>query len=167
MFNKRSFTGSDGVLTLSDADPFDPDTFTNYFGESGVVGRVVNVKLQVRTRVSAFYEMGARTAKELRPGHITVFGSVERAYVNGAMLRLMLGQYAESEENEIFRIPTFNMSVALDRVDEPGDEGSSVLTAFGVIFDTWQMDFPEDDFALERMTFKARRVTVLDNEVSS
>jgi hypothetical protein len=48
-----------------------------------------------------------------------------------------------------------------------GDEGNSVLTMYGVIFDTWQTMLPEDDFMLEKLSFKARRLAVADSEVSA
>lgn len=165
MFNTSTFAGVDGILTLSDQDAFDADTFTAYFGEGGAVGRVTNVTLNVSTDVRAFHELGAHAAKELRAGNIHVSGTVERAFINGALLRLMLGQYAESEEASPFKIPTFNMKVSLDNYMREGDEGNSVLTVYGVIFHSWQFRLPEDDFAMENLSFVARRVSVGDTQV--
>jgi hypothetical protein len=58
------------------------------------------------------------------------------------------------------------MKLALDNLAPAGEEGNSILTVFGVMFDTWQVSLPEDDFMLERLTFKARRIQVEDKEVS-
>ena len=46
--------------------------------------------------VKPFHELGQRFATELRPGNINVQGTIERAHVNGALLKLMLGPAAQS-----------------------------------------------------------------------
>jgi len=132
-----------------------------------VVGRVTNVSLAVTTDIKPFYELGSRSAKELRAGNIAISGTVERAYLNGALLKLMLGQYSDSEEAVGFTIPSFDMKLILDNLMPAGDEGNSVLTVYGVIFDTWQTLLPEDNFMLEKLSFKARRLAVADTEVSA
>jgi len=167
VFNSRNFCGTDGTLVLSDPVDLDPAVFPNYWGESGVVGRVTNVSLSVTTDVKPFYELGSRSAKELRAGNIAIAGTVERAYLNGALLKLMLGQYSDSEEAVGFTIPSFNMKLILDNLMPAGDEGNSILTVYGVIFDTWQTVLPEDDFMLEKLSFKARRLAVADSEVTA
>lgn len=165
MFNTSTFYGTDGVLTLSDADGFAPDTFTEYFGEGGIVGRVTNVSLSVSIDIKAFHELGSHAPKELRAGNISIGGTVDRAFINGALLRLMLGQYAESEETAPFKIPSFNMKVSLDNLKPDGDAGNGVLTIYGVIFSSWQFNLPEDDFVLEKLSFKARRISSEDTAV--
>jgi hypothetical protein len=163
--NTSTFFGTDGSLTLSDPDGLDADTFGEYFGESGTVARVVNVAIQVTTRIHPFYEMGSRLPTELRAGNVAIAGTVERAYVNGALLRMMLGQYAVAEEAAGLVIPSFNMKLILDNLRPPGDAGNSLLTVYGVSFDSWQWNLPESDFALERLSFRARRLAVTDNPV--
>ncbi len=167
MFNTNTYTGTDGILTLSDVDPdaFDGDVFTSYFGDGGIVGRVTNVTLQTSVKIRAHHEIGSHAPKELRAGNIHIGGTVERAFINGAMLRLMLGQYAESEETTPFKIPKLNMKIGLDNLQPAGDEGTAVLTVYGVMFDTWQFHLPEDDFVLEKLSFKALRITAEDTEV--
>src|SRR5512133_2172596 len=159
MFNTSTFYGTDGILTLADADAeaFPADVFTNYFGEGGVVGRVTNVTLAISVDIQPFHELGTRSAKELRAGNISVGGTVERAYVNGALLRLMLGQYAENEEATLFKMPSFNMKVTLDNMNPTGEAGNSILAVYGVMFDAWQFALPEGDFVMEKLAFKARR----------
>lgn len=163
MFNANTYAGSDGSLTLSDADGF--EGFATYFGEDGLVGRVTGVTLQVLTDVREFHEVGRRLPKELRAGNITISGTVSRAYINGAMIKLMLGQYAESEDAPGLKIPSFNMKVILDNLQPPGDPGNSILTIYGVIFASWRFDLPEDDFVLEQLSFKAKRIAIADTEV--
>lgn len=165
MFNANVYSGADGSLTISDPDGLDAEVFGKYFGESGQVGRVTNVSIAVSTQIRAFHEMGTHGTKELRAGNTQVSGTVERAYINGALLRLMLGKNATDEEAAPLKIPSFNMKVILDNLQPEGDAGNSVLTLYGVIFDSWQFNLPEDDFVLERMTFRARRVGVSDVEV--
>src|SRR5262245_58233181 len=162
MFNSHTFCGTDGSLVLSDPDGLDAAAFTSYWGDTGVVGRVTNVAISVTTEVRPFYELGSRAPKELRTGNIAISGSVERAYINGALLKLMLGQYAESEEAVGFKIPSFNMKLILDNLMPAGDAGNSVLTLYGVIFESWQTYLPEDNFMLEKLTFKAKRLAVAD-----
>lgn len=165
MLNTSTFFGTDGTMTLSDATGLDADAFGDYFGESGAVARVVNVAIQVTTRIHPFYGMGSRLPTELRAGNIAIAGTVERAYVNGALLRMMLGEYAVTEEAAGLAVPTFNMKLILDNLRPPGDEGNSLLTVYGVMFDSWQWNLPESDFALERLSFRARRLAVTDNAV--
>jgi hypothetical protein len=165
MFNTNTFFGTDGVLALSDADGIDAGVFTNYFGEGGIVGRLQNISLAVSVEIKPFHELGSRAAKELRAGNIYISGTVERAFINGAMLKLMLGQYADEEETTGFKIPSFNMKVGLDNLKPAGDEGNAILTVYGVMFDTWQFKLPEDDFVMENLSFKARRIKAEDTEV--
>lgn len=163
MFNTSTFYGTDGSLALSDVDGF--EGFTSYFGEDGLVGRVTGISIRASTEVKPFHELGSRTAKELRAGNISISGTVERAYINGALLKLMLGLYAENEEAPGYKIPTFNLKIILDNLKPEGDAGNSILTVYGLIFDTWRFNLPEDDFVLEKLSFKAKRIAIQDSEV--
>jgi hypothetical protein len=165
MYNTRTFYGTDGTLTVANQSAMEPDALTTYLGEGNVVGRVVGVALTVATRVQAFHEVGWRLPRELRAGRIEIAGTIERAYVNGALLRLMLGEYAVTEEATGFTIPSFDMVVALDNQTPPGEPGNSSLTIYGAMFDAWRLDLPADDFVLERLSFKAQRIGVADTEV--
>jgi hypothetical protein len=161
MYNTNTYFGTDGALSLSDVSGF--GAFADYFGQSGVVGRVTNISISIGTEVKTFHELGLRSPRELRAGNMYISGSVERAYINGSMLKLMLGQYAEAEESTGFQIPSFNMKIILDNIRPPGDPGSSILTVYGVIFDAWQFCLPEDTFVMEKLSFKARRISIKDN----
>jgi len=164
VFNTNVYSGADGTLAFGDPTGMDADVFGKYFGETGQVGRVTNVSVAVSTRVKAFHEMGSHAPKEIRAGNIEISGSVERAYINGALLRLMLGKDATDEETPPLKMPTFNIKLILDNMLPEGDAGNSVLTLYDVIFDSWQFNLPEDDFVLERATFRARRIAVTDTE---
>jgi len=166
VFNMSLYSGPHGSLTLSDPNGLDtPDIFSEYFGESGAVARVVNVGIHVTTQVHPFYEMGSRLPTELRAGNIAIAGSVERAYINGALLRMMLGAYGVAEESPGLAVPSFNMKLILDNLRPAGDDGNSLLTVYGVTFDSWQWNLPEADFCMERLSFRARRLALVDNPV--
>jgi hypothetical protein len=165
--NTQTYFGTDGVLLVSDPKDFEQDSFTLLFGDSGQLARVTNVSVYVTTEVVAFHQLGSRAPKELRAGNITISGTVERAYINGALMRLMLGQYAENEEVAGYAIPAFNMKLILDNLVPAGDEGNSILTLYGVMFDTWQVHLPENDFMMEKLGFKALRIAVTDSEIST
>ena len=164
-FNTSTYFGTDGSISLSDVDGF--AGFGAYFGEGGAVGRVTNVSIRVTTELKTFHELGSRAPRELRAGNFSISGSVERAYINGAMLKVMLGDYAEKEESPGFKIPTFNMKILLDNATTPGDEGNSTLTIYGAMFDSWALRLPEDDFVLENLTFQAKRISIVDAELPS
>jgi hypothetical protein len=165
MYNTRTFYGTDGTLTIAGQTAMEPADLTTYLGEGNVVGTVLGVELSVATRIRPFHPVGRRTPSELRAGRIEIAGTVERAYVNGALLRLMLGEYATTEEAPGFTIPTFDMVLALDNQQPPGAPGNSSLTVYGAMFEHWRLDLPADDFVLERLSFKAQRIGLADAEV--
>lgn len=165
MFNSRTFFGTDGTLTVANQTALDADTLTKYMGQGSTIGRVQNVTISVSTEVKPFHEMGSRLPKELRAGKIAIGGTVERAFVNGALLRLMLGQYATDDEAAGFVVPTLDMVLTLDNQMPPGDDGNTVLTVYGVMFEGWDLNLPADDFVLEGLSYKAKRVKVGDTEV--
>jgi hypothetical protein len=165
VLNTTTYFGTDGTLVISDPHDLDADAFTTLLPQDGQVARVTNVTLALTMDIKPFHEMGARYPSELRAGNITISGRVERAYINGALLRLMVGQYALEPESAGLPIPNFTMKVAVDNLAPAGEEGNSVLTVYGVMFDSWQVDLPEDDFMLEQLTFKAQRIQVEDREI--
>lgn len=162
MFNTNVYSGTDGTLTLSNPVGVEEDAWGGYFGEVAEVGRVTNVSISVNTVIRAFHELGTHLPRELRAGSVSIEGTVERAYINGAMLTLMLGKAASEEETGLLKIPSFDMKIALDNLTPEGDNGNSLLTVYGVMFNRWQFNLRDDDFVLEHLGFKARRVAVLD-----
>ena len=87
-------------------------------------------------------------------------GSIDRAYINGALLKLMLGEAAASRPAGTFAGPSFNLSVRLENPSLPGT--ASTVTVMGVKLEEWQYQLPEDDFAMERVNFRALWVKVED-----
>jgi hypothetical protein len=121
---------------------------------------VSGVTVRVTNDVKPFHELGQRFATELRPGNINVSGSIERAHVNGALLKLMLGPAAQSRPAATFASPSFNLSLRLENPSLPGNQ--STVTVMGVKLDEWSTSIPEDDFVMEKVGFQALWVKVED-----
>ena len=92
------YRGSDGTISLAVETGPEGDLAAAVNDEYGLtpVGRVTGVTVNVESDVEPFHELGQRFATELRPGNINVRGSIRRAHVNGALLKLMLGDAASS-----------------------------------------------------------------------
>jgi len=125
---------------------------------SNAVGRLTNLSVSVRSAVDPFYEIGRRYPAALRPGRVAVAGSADRALINGALLRLLLGDGASSPPSgPAFVQPAFNLLATLRDVGRP--DAFAKLTVFGVQFDSWTSDVAIDkDFVLESVTFQAMRL---------
>ncbi len=83
------YRGADGTISVAvesgvegDAAKTVADTFS-----LTPVGRCTGVTVNVTNDVKAFHELGQRFATDLRPGNINVSGTIQRAYVNGALLK--------------------------------------------------------------------------------
>ena len=124
------------------------------------VGRVQDVRVEVQSDVKAFHEIGQRYATELRPGNVNISGTIGRAYVNGAMLKLLLGEAAEGRPAASWAQPAFNITLLLDNPSLP--DVRNTMTLHGVKIDNWVVGVPEDDFVLESVGFQALYMTVQD-----
>ena len=125
---------------------------------SNTVGRLHMVTVSVLSDVKPFYEIGRRYPTHLRPGVVRVSGSAERAHVNGALLRLLLGDGALSPPGPPFFVqPMFNIDATLRDPTRP--EQLTRLTVFGIKFDGWDYHLAMDsDFVMEQVTFQAMRI---------
>ncbi len=159
------FTSANGTLTLANEDtPEGKDAsaiMTPYALQT--VGRVTNVEVYVQTDLEEFYQIGRRHAVSLHASNVHVSGKVGRAYVNGALLWLLLGRGASPNNvAEPYVEPTFNLSILLSDPEVPGN--SVGLELKGVKFQNWGFMLPEDDFVMENATFKALAIRVIDKE---
>jgi hypothetical protein len=163
MPNTNIFRGSDATLVLAvdDASTVEgglADGLINEYEFSNVVGRLSDVTIRVENDVRAYHEIGKRLPSELRPGNVNISGSASRAHINGAMLRLLLGEAAASPPpTDGLPQPTFNIVVTLKNPSLP--DNSSTVTIFGVKFESWSFHLPEDDFVMEGVTFRAMRIS--------
>jgi len=87
-----------------------------------------------------------------------VTGSAERAFFNGALVRLLLGDGAASPPGATaFVQPAFNVLATLRDAARP--DAFAKVTVFGVQFDSWSYDLGVDkDFVMEAVTFRAMRL---------
>ena len=95
--NTAIYTGADGSLTLSVPQGKEGDTAQALvLGPYDLinVGRVEDVHVEVKSEIHVFNEIGKRYPTQLRAGNITITGSIGRAYINGALLKLLLGEAA-------------------------------------------------------------------------
>lgn len=163
MPNTNVFRGSDATLVLAVDDNSTvegglADGLINEYEFSNVVGRLSNVTVQVENELKPYHEIGKRFPTELRPGNINVYGTAERAHINGALVRLLLGDGATSPPPaEAIPQPTFNMVINLKNPALP--DNSTKVVIFGVKFETWNFTLPEDDFVMESISFRAMRLS--------
>jgi len=162
MANTSVFTGADGSLALSTQQTPEGTSAQAAIDQFGVqvIGRVQDVTVQVNSDVKPFHEIGQRYATQLRPGNVEVRGTIGRAYINGAMLTLLLGEAAGSRPAQSWTQPTFSMTLVASNSAVPGV--TSTLTLHDVKIDSWNFHMPEDDFLLESVGFQALFVTVGD-----
>lgn len=168
MANTNVYRGSDATLTLAiEAGP-EGDSAKEIieFYKLSPVGRATNVEVNVHTELEFFHEIGKRHPAALRPGNISISGKIGRAFINGALLRLLLGKGGlPSREAEPYPQPSFNLMLDLKDPAIPGN--SSTLIVHGVKLESWVHQLPEDDFVMEAVTFKGLYITVEDKETST
>ncbi len=159
------FTGANGTLTLAfenTPEGADAGAIMDLY-QLQTVGRVTNVEVYVQTDLEEFYQIGRRLPVSLQASNISISGKFSRAYINGALLWLLLGRGASPNNiAEPFVRPTFNLSILLSDPEVPGNSVS--LEVHGVKFQNWAYTLPEDDFVMENVTFKALAIHVLDKE---
>ncbi|WP_328331082.1 hypothetical protein OHA70_10470 [Kribbella sp. NBC_00382] len=161
------FTGAHGTLTLASEDTpegADAKAIVDTFAIQ-TVGRLSDVKVRVDTALKEFYEVGRRHPVSLSPGDIAISGTVGRAYVNGALLFLLLGRGATPTATpEPYVQPTFSITLRLSDPARPANSLS--LELGGVKFSNWSWSLPEDEFVMENLCFKALTVRVVDRDGS-
>jgi len=156
------FRASDAVLVLAVDDKTTPegaaaDALATQYGFANSVGRLKGVNVAVASDVQPFYEIGRRYPTHLRGGSVRTTGSIDRAHVNGALLRLLLGDGATSPPaSPNFVQPSFNIIATLQDSAHP-DQNVKVVV-FGVKFTRWSTTIPLDDFVMESVDFEALRV---------
>jgi len=167
MANTNVFRGSDATISLAPTATDQPEgevaNEVIEFYQVNTVGRAAGVEVFVETELEEYHEVGKRHAVQLRPGNIHIRGNIERAYLNGALLRLLLGQGALPERAaEPYPQPSFIIQL---RVEDPAAPGTtSTISVHGVKFENWAYRLPEDDFVMESATFRGLFISVEDQE---
>jgi hypothetical protein len=156
------FRAIDAALVIGVDDTSSPegqaaDALVSQYDLSNAVGRLRNVQVTVTSDVRPFYEIGRRYPTYLRPGFVRITGSADRAHVNGAFLRLLLGDGAVSPPAAAnFVQPSFNIITSLVNPARP--EQMAKVTIFGVKFESWSYNIPADEFVMESVRFQAMRI---------
>ena len=156
------FRAIDAVLVLGVDDTASPegalaDSLVAQYDLSNTVGRLRNVIISVNSDLKPFYEIGRRYPTHLRPGVVSITGTAERAHVNGALLRLLLGEGAVSPPSAAnFVQPAFNIVATLRDSAKPDQQ--TAVTIFGAKFESWQYNIPAEDFVMEKVAFQALRI---------
>lgn len=155
------YTGADGSILLSTPQNTEGEVAQAVLDrhELTAVGRVQDVRVEVQSEVRAFHEIGQRYASQLRPGNVTIRGTIGRAYINGAMLSLLLGEASGQRPPGNWVHPAFNITV---RLQNPSSGSLNTLTLHDVKLDSWVYNLPEDDFVFERVGFQALFATVAE-----
>lgn len=165
MANTHVFTGMDGAISVAVETGPEGDAAAAVNDQYGLtpIGRATGVTINVTSAMRPFHEIGQRYATELRPGNVEVSGTIDRAHINGALVRLMLGEGgAGTRPAGAFVSPTFNLSLRHENPGAPGN--SSTVSVHGVKLDGWSYQMPEDDFVLESVSFKALWIAAEDTE---
>jgi hypothetical protein len=165
------FTGKTGSITLfKSSSGFQPELDdaatvlnTSFGAETTVVGRATGIHVAVQTDLEEFHEIGHRHPIVLQPGNIHISGSVDRAYLSGGLIMLLLGQRGlDQKQPAIYPQPSF--SIRLDLNDPAAPTNTAELVIDGVKFQNWALKMPEDDFVMENVTFRALTLGILDTE---
>ncbi|AVO36345.1 hypothetical protein [Pukyongiella litopenaei] len=159
--NTDVYTGADGAILLSAPQTTEGEAAQEVLDahELTAVGRVQDVRVEVTSDVRAYHEIGQRYASQLRPGNVNVRGTVGRAYVNGALIGLMLGQARGGRPGGNWVQPAMNITL---RLANPSSGSLNTLTLHDVKLDTWVYSLPEDEFVMEKVGFQALYVTVAE-----
>ncbi|MGE0419940.1 MAG: hypothetical protein AB7O80_24305 [Acetobacteraceae bacterium] len=159
--NTDVYTGADGSILLSAPQNTEGTAAQGVLDQYEVtaVGRVQDVRIEVTSEVRAYHEIGQRYAAQLRPGNVTIRGSIGRAYVNGAMIGLLLGEARTARPAASWVQPAFNITV---RLNNPASGSTATVTLHDVKLESWVYSLPEDDFVMEKVGFQALFMTVAD-----
>ena len=162
MANTSVYTGADGSITLSVPSGAEGEAADAIINENELisVGRATGVRVEVHTDLKAFHELGQRFPTQLRPGNVSITGSIGRAFINGALLKLLLGEGANSRPAGAFIQPAFNITLLLAN---PATDGvQNTVTLHDVKLANWVYEIPEDQFVMEKVGFMSASLTVQD-----
>ena len=117
MPNVNVYRGSDAMLVMavddnSTVEGQSADSIISEYELSNIVGKLQNVQVKVESDIKPYHELGKLYATELRPGNIDICGSAQRAHINGALIKLMLGDTATTPPGPSpIAQPSFNIVI--------------------------------------------------------
>ena len=160
--NNLVLRGSAATLQFASRDTPAGRFATQIFNDEynvATVGRVTGVEVRVTTDLEVFHQIGTRRPADLVPGNINISGHIDRAYINGALLRMLVGRLAGAGQNEdqipLEMQPSFNLVLTLHDPQAATATAGTRITVSSVQFDDWVVTVPEDQFIMENITFKA------------
>lgn len=162
MPNLSVFSGSDAIIYLSVERSVEGDKAKGIIDTYLLtpVSRVVGIELRVNSDLKPFHEVGRQFPNEIKSGNVSISGTIGRAYINGALLKLLLGDAATSRPAGTWVQPSFNIMLNLTNPALPG--ATSTITLYGVKFQNWSLSVPEDNFVMEKVEFLALWISVED-----
>lgn len=160
MPNTHVYNGSDASLVFAVDDNATvegglAEGLIEEYELSSAVGRLHDVRIKVVNDLRPYHEIGMRHAAELRPGNIDIHGTARRAFINGALLGLLLGEASASPPGRLAQ-PAFNIVLQLKSPAFP--DVSDKLVLFGVKFDSWTFELSQGEFVMEDVGFRALRI---------
>lgn len=161
------YTGAHGTLGLAvegtPSQQADFNAINDAYGTS-IVGRVTDVEVCVQTELQEFFSIGSRETMTLFPGNVHISGKIGRAYINGALLFLLLGRGATGNNPPTIQ-PKFTLNLILNNPHTP--DNRLRLDVIGVKFENWSMNIPQETFVMEQITFKAIRMGIVDTDAGT
>jgi hypothetical protein len=160
--NTNVYTGADGSISLSVPQGGEGDAAQTVLTAYDLitVGRVQSVRVEVRSEIKAYNELGSRYPTQLRPGNVTITGTIGRAFINGALLKLLLGEAATTRPATSWTQPAFNITLLVENAAVPGVR--SAITLHDVKISNWVYELPEDDVVMESADFTALFIDTAD-----
>jgi hypothetical protein len=162
----KIFTGAHGLLGIavsgSQAQQADFKAISDAY-TTAIVGRVTEVEVCVRTELEEFFEIGQRDVSVISTGNVHITGTIGRAYMNGALLFLLLGRGATENDSTSIQ-PKFNLNITLKNPHIP--DNTLKVNVFGLKFESWGFTLPQESFVMEKVRFKAETMGLLDSEAA-
>jgi len=162
------FTGKNATLTLAASQTPEGDATSAVLAGYGLtsgtaIARLTAIEVYVDTALEEFHQIGQRYATSLHPGDIHIHGKVGQAYINGALLFLLLGKGGlNTNPLEQYVQPNFDIIMSLTNPAILNPAAEAKMTIKGVKFATWMNTIPEDGFVMQNLTFKAIKINVDD-----
>jgi hypothetical protein len=162
MANSNVFSGEDVVISIALDPGVEGDKAKQVVDAYHLtpVGRATGIEVHVNSELKPFHEIGQQYPVSLKAGNVTISGSLGRAYINGALLKLLLGEAATARPASTWVQPSFNIAVKFAAAAFP--DATSTLFIHGVKFQNWSLIIPENDFVMEKADFMALYITVDD-----
>jgi hypothetical protein len=160
--NTNVFSGSDATISFAVEAGLAGDAAKHLIDgyQLSPISRAVNLQIAVTSDLKPYHEQGQLYPTEIRSGNVTISGTIERAYLNGAFVKLLLGDAATSRPAGAWVQPTFSIIVGLSNAAFPGS--GSRLYVHGVKFQKWFFSVSEDGFVMENVEFLGTWITVED-----